>query len=407
MSSDPNKIFKNRGLVGFPNLGNTCFMNTIYSAISSVIPFAKLLLYKEFEINHNQDNSKAYYYIFVCLANLIICYYNNNKDGIQRNIEMLKDNFQIKTKWSCHIQQDAHEFLIQLFNIITSITSTTDTDSEKCESYYDSIIQIKESETSVISNFLDYFEIGNDHKPISDTIVTLKKISDLAKKEYVSHHKCKWSKFTEIFGGQFCKMINCVCGHMSVKFDPFLIWSIPIFPLRIRDRQSEGIPLQDCMDRYVMRSQFDLENKYHCEKCKNSNASHKSSIWMLPDNLIIHIKRFSFDHESKKSSKIIDPIDFPLENLDLSSYISTSNEVLINTKESKLIGNYKYKLTAVVNHSGNINEGHYYTFAKNQNGSWYCFNDTLVSKISDLSQINVNNKNAYILFYSKAGPATN
>ncbi|XP_075159626.1 ubiquitin specific protease 32 isoform X2 [Haematobia irritans] len=61
----------------------------------------------------------------------------------------------------------------------------------------------------------------------------------------------------------------------------------------------------------------------------------------------------------------------------------------------------KYKLYAVVSHSGMLNGGHYVSYAANPNGSWYCYNDSSCREIS--SPPNIDPSSAYLLFYERKG----
>ena len=58
-----------------------------------------------------------------------------------------------------------------------------------------------------------------------------------------------------------------------------------------------------------------------------------------------------------------------------------------------------FDLFAVANHSGGLHGGHYYAYCKNFNdGEWYEFNDSHVSKINKNSVVR---STAYVLFYSR------
>ncbi|XP_037930663.1 ubiquitin carboxyl-terminal hydrolase 32 isoform X2 [Teleopsis dalmanni] len=61
----------------------------------------------------------------------------------------------------------------------------------------------------------------------------------------------------------------------------------------------------------------------------------------------------------------------------------------------------KYKLYAVVSHSGMLNGGHYVSYAANQNGSWYCYNDSSCREITN--QPTIDPSSAYLLFYERKG----
>ena len=56
-----------------------------------------------------------------------------------------------------------------------------------------------------------------------------------------------------------------------------------------------------------------------------------------------------------------------------------------------------YNLNAVINHIGDVNFGHYYSFIKLYNkNAWYEFNDT---EINYIGEKNLDVKNAYVLVY--------
>jgi ubiquitin C-terminal hydrolase len=103
----------------------------------------------------------------------------------------------------------------------------------------------------------------------------------------------------------------------------------------------------------------------------------------MPNILVIDLKRF--DNRSQKNQILV---TFPIENLDLSSYI------IGYKKES-----YKYDLYGVCNHSGSVSGGHYTAYVKNADNKWYHFNDTNVSEVGLIDSI-ISPK-AYCLFYRK------
>lgn len=113
-------------------------------------------------------------------------------------------------------------------------------------------------------------------------------------------------------------------------------------------------------------------------------------IYNAPDYLIVHLKRFSHSRGMWGGRKVNDLITFPLDNLDMSTYI------LKNSTENKKI---VYDLYAVSNHFGSLDGGHYTAFCKNPVlEKWYNFDD---NDVGSLSPSEVNTKAAYVLFYKK------
>lgn len=92
-------------------------------------------------------------------------------------------------------------------------------------------------------------------------------------------------------------------------------------------------------------------NFRYCPSCKkHCQASKKLDLWRLPEILVIHLKRFSYTRFMK--NKLETYVDFPVDNLDLSAYISYKNGQL----------SHRYMLYAISNHYGSMGGGHYTAF---------------------------------------------
>ena len=76
----------------------------------------------------------------------------------------------------------------------------------------------------------------------------------------------------------------------------------------------------ESLQLYVEGDILEGENKYFCHECsKKVDALKRSCINKLPDNLIIHAKRFEFDFEQMKRVKVNDYCEFP-EKLSMESF---------------------------------------------------------------------------------------
>ena len=145
--------------------------------------------------------------------------------------------------------------------------------------------------------------------------------------------------------------------------------------------------LNDCLKLFCEEELLSNDNMWYCNKCKKHKPAKKQiRLFKLPNYLIIHLKKFKmtngFFYSSNDKNDIF--IKYPINNLDLSNYIEDS----VGKKQ-------KYDLYAVINHHGEISEGHYTTICK-INDNWIIFNDSRLSKID-----NPINKDAYLLFYRK------
>jgi len=150
----------------------------------------------------------------------------------------------------------------------------------------------------------------------------------------------------------------------------------------------EKISINKCFEEFTKVQTLDENNLYKCPKCKeNIAARNKIELYKIPKILIIQLKRF------ENGQKIKTFIDFPIKNLDISSFIS-------NSSQHYSTPTIKYDLFAVSNHYGELEYGHYNATCLNYtNKHWYNFNDKKVEIISDDNPDSIVTKDAYVLFY--------
>lgn len=109
----------------------------------------------------------------------------------------------------------------------------------------------------------------------------------------------------------------------------------------------------------------------------------------MPKILVFQLKRFSYGkyRKSKLNNQVIVET-----TLDLTPVLSYSDHPSAR--------NPVYNLVGVVNHSGDIDFGHYTADCKNPiNGRWYDFNDSSVHEISRKDDFR--SSSPYLLFYAK------
>lgn len=122
------------------------------------------------------------------------------------------------------------------------------------------------------------------------------------------------------------------------------------------------------------------------------------TVHTLPVSMCFHFKRFKHTANSN-STKIETYIQFPLE-LDMtpfmSKYSSSSSDMLIEGDGDE--GREIYSLYAVVNHTGNMETGHYTCYIRHSKNTWFKCDDHVITKAytSDVLE-----SKAYILFYIK------
>lgn len=200
----------------------------------------------------------------------------------------------------------------------------------------------------------------------------------------------------KIWGGKVRSRVLCLsCRKPSDTFDTILDLSLDI------STRSKGASLtvEQLLDNYVKEDRLDGDNKYNCESCKRKSAATKSMrIAQAPPVLTFHLKRFGFSlmSWSSKATKVNNLIDYK-PTLDIAKYMTEPGRA-----------STKYRLFAVTCHHGSsLHYGHYTSYVKGGDGSWYECDDESVRSVrpSDVLQ----DRSAYLLSYMRvddtAGPS--
>ncbi|KAK9072723.1 hypothetical protein SSX86_009158 [Deinandra increscens subsp. villosa] len=148
----------------------------------------------------------------------------------------------------------------------------------------------------------------------------------------------------------------------------------------------ELVSLYKCLEAFLKEEPLGPEDMWYCPKCKDHRqASKKLDLWRLPEVLIIHLKRFSYNHYL--SDKLETYVDFPIVDFDLVNY----------TVHKDCQSSIHYKLYAISNHYGGMGGGHYTAFVQ-CGEQWYEFND---SQVFPISEDQIKTSAAYVLFYKR------
>ena len=126
-----------------------------------------------------------------------------------------------------------------------------------------------------------------------------------------------------------------------------------------------------------------------------SNANKKFSIFIPPKVLVIQLKRFKRDMYGQVSRKITNKINYPINDLDISKYISSASCHKDKCKYNLIGINLHHELGSYAN----LNLGHYVSIIKNRfDNKWYLFNDDS-NPIKVCTKNDLINTKTYLLFY--------
>lgn len=335
--------YKDRGLSGLANLGNTCFINSSMQVLSHTY---ELNLFLDKQTYKKKLKNKHESALLLEWDNLRKILWNENctvKPG--KFVQTIQKLAQIKGAelFTGYSQNDLPEFLIFVI-----------------DAFHNSLMrEVNMSITGTIETKKDKI-----------AVICFEMIKTMFSKEY--------SEIWNLFYGIMVSQITSIETNeeISLKPEPFCTISLPI-------PQTKSPTLEDCFDLHIVSETLDGDNAVYNERIqKKENVTKKIMFWSFPNILIIDLKRFN---SQNKKNQIL--VSFPLDNLDLSKY------VVGYKKES-----YVYELYGICNHSGGVMGGHYTAFIKNANGKWYLCNDTSVQEVPVASLIS---PKAYCFFYRK------
>jgi ubiquitin carboxyl-terminal hydrolase 8 len=294
------------GVVGFRNLGNTCFLNSSLQCLGATIPLTDYFLGYNYRSEINRHNALGTGGKLVAEYAELMKAMWLGKSSVIRPVSFKSQLERFAPQFRGSHQHDSQELLSFLLDGI-----------------HEDLNRIKKK---------PYIE-DRDCDGRTDEQDAIE-----AWKNYLRRDK---SLVVDIFQGQLRNTMQCLtCGHKNIRFEPFMYLSLPI--------ADNCRTVTDCLNLYLQQEKMTGENQWYCEKCKqHRDATKKYDLWILPPILIVHLKRFKFNEYGHMGSKNNAPVKYPIAEWDLSKCVSSRGA------ERPL-----YDLYAVSNHVGDLGGGH-------------------------------------------------
>ena len=337
--------YKNKGLSGLANLGNTCFANSCVQILSHTYELNSFLGEETYKAKLKKAPESALLVEWDELRKML--WSDNCIISPGKFIKTIQKVAQIKgvDLFTGFSQNDLPEFLLFLIDCFHTSLSR----------------EIRMTISGTPSNTTDNIAI---------------QCFEMIKKMYSKEYSEIWNLFYAVHVSEISDLKTG--ESLKITPEPYFILDLPI------PAKTNSTTLIDCFNLYVEGEILEGENGWINDATKERiDIRKKILFWSFPNILVIDLKRFNARFQK---SQVL--VTFPIDNLDLSEYV-------IGYKRQS----YKYELYGVCNHSGGVMGGHYTAYVKNANGKWYHFNDTSVSEVGLPDSI-VSPK-AYVLFYRK------
>ena len=340
--------YHGKGLTGLENLGNTCFLNACMQVLNNTYELNALLDSTKYEKHIKKDVADSN--ILVEWNDLrAVMWSGNGVVSPRKFVHNIQQVAQIKNKdiFTGYAQNDMPEFLLFFLDCMHNSISR-----------------------SVTMKINGKTENGMDEMAIQ--------CYNMLKTTYST----EYSEIMELFYGIFVSEIISKETNVrhTMKPESYFVLNLPVL-----DSGRIATNLYGCFDFFTKPEFLEGDNAWFNEKTgKKEDIKKQISFWNFPNILVITMNRFTPDGMYKINTLV----DFPLDGLDLSSYVRGYNPK-----------SFKYDLYGVCNHVGGIMGGHYTAFVRNAENQWLHYNDRNVEVIENTQS--VVSPLAYCLFYRK------
>lgn len=255
----PQERYMTKGISGLVNLGNTCFMASIIQCISNTISLTDYFLSNEYITDTRVSND----HVLISFIHLLQHMWETNQ--VLKPSTFVRKMSKIHDKYFTLEQQDSHEFLLYLLEII-----------HLASRYKIDIIE-NTIQKNDLQERLYHMSIDAWKKTFNNT----------------------YSIITKTFYGSFLNTRTCKsCNDTNYTFELNNCTSIPIYET-----------IHDSLDSFF--NPIALDNIV-CEKCKGKEIIGKVDFWSSPNYLVFHLKKTPENAN----------ITFPIMDLDLTRYHS-------------------------------------------------------------------------------------
>lgn len=286
--------------------------------------------------------------LFACLKDLFWkISTHKKKSGIVAPVQFMNKVKKENELFRSSMHQDAHEFLNFVLNTI----------AEDVSSY-----QKKNGSTQKPKSAKSSSSCASEHEGEENGRLNGDTGSEDSSVHTNGSQPATWVH--QLFEGVFSNETRCLtCETVTSRDEAFMDLSIDV---------EMNSSITSCLRQFSASETLCHKNKYFCDVCSGlQEAERRMKIKKLPNILALHLKRFKYQEQLQKYTKLTYRVVFPFELR------------LFNTCDDTEDPDRLYELWACVIHIGSgPHHGHYVTIIKS-NGKWMLFDDDIVTSINE------------------------
>jgi len=352
-------------LIGFENIGATCYMNATLQCFCHIEKFVDFFKYSHQAIAKSNENSNILTYSFKLL---IEEHWPENYDPSDG-----KNKFYAPYEFKNKISK-----MNKLFDGVAANDS-------------------KDLVNFIIMTLHEELNKADKSRIINNNIILDQSNQQLMFKSFGENFVTQnQSIISDLFYGINCNITQCGgCGVQTFNYQTYFFIVFPLEEVRKYKENfnqmnnnynynNNEVTIFDCFNYDKKINIMSGENSMYCNYCKrNCNSSMCTTLTTGPEILILLLNR-------GKGIEFNVKINFTYE-LNLFNYIQYNNS------------GYDYKLIGVITHMGESGMGgHFIAYCCDPLfEKWYKYNDAIVSEVIDFQNEVINYAMPYLLFYQK------
>ena len=383
-TNDSFKDFPSKPLVGFDNIGATCYMNATLQCLSNIKKFVDYFKYNPhlIQIVKNDTKKEKLCSAFKLVIEKLYNYKASNsyKTDLQKK-GIYSQKIDLKSSYPPNNFKEIISIKNPLFKGIAA-NDAKDLVNFFIMTLHEELNRATPDASNNASNIL--LDQRNQAQ-------MLQIFSDNFRKNYRSI-------ISDLFYAMNCNITQCTnCNTVSYNYQVYFFLIFPLEEVRKFKLMNNGgnnnnylnnmVDIYDCFDYDKKISVMDGDNSMYCNYCKMTCPSSMCTLLTTgPEILIIILNRGQGIQFNVK-------INFHLE-LNLMNYIQLNNT------------GCNYELFGVITHIGTSDMGGHFiayckSYFKNDYNKWYRFNDSLVTPVNDFNKEVIQFAMPYLLFYKK------